>query len=351
MTDNTATRHRRSRVREYLLRALEARERRELEEPEYLDIQSLEVVQPDLVDLMERPAPLWYEEHGDTASPADPQVIEAPLPEDLRGTPSRAIKKRSEKEKAKRRKAKEERRLAAEESLRFTIAEDKRIKKLCVRVLRQRAEEAERKRLGIQQAALLESPQGDPRYPFQRVPGPDYVPLSSLYPEAKRARTDLNTRKLTEGENAMRNEELVDRFQRYRTRAENQELHSGIHDRALDLACWLNDRVPDCREKSVAIKELEDFCMWANAAVGRRLGHVHGSVTEGGGLASDGRFYPVAGTEDESREPVAVGEFQHPPGNVEYRCPNCGDSYSFPQGVGWAKCSSPGCSGVPVQVE
>jgi len=42
-----------------------------------------------------------------------------------------------------------------------------------------------------------------------------------------------------------------------------------IRDRARVYALWLNDLLPESREKSLAITHLEEVVYWANASVAR----------------------------------------------------------------------------------
>lgn len=48
-----------------------------------------------------------------------------------------------------------------------------------------------------------------------------------------------------------------------------RELHEDVRYRCWDLANWINQKVPEGREKSLAVTHLEDVMMWANAAVAR----------------------------------------------------------------------------------
>lgn len=46
-------------------------------------------------------------------------------------------------------------------------------------------------------------------------------------------------------------------------------LHSVVRGECLRVAAWLNDVLPEGREKSLAITHLEETMMWANAAIAR----------------------------------------------------------------------------------
>lgn len=50
---------------------------------------------------------------------------------------------------------------------------------------------------------------------------------------------------------------------------DKQMAHSLVRVRCLELAQFLNDTVPEGREKSLAITNLEQAMMWANAAIAR----------------------------------------------------------------------------------
>ena len=51
------------------------------------------------------------------------------------------------------------------------------------------------------------------------------------------------------------------------TTAEKKHEHEGVRDACLFLALYLNDRIPEGREKSLAITKLEEVMMWSNAAI------------------------------------------------------------------------------------
>lgn len=50
---------------------------------------------------------------------------------------------------------------------------------------------------------------------------------------------------------------------------ERREKHEDIREHCLDLALWLNELVPEGREKSLAITNLEQVMFWSNAALAR----------------------------------------------------------------------------------
>jgi hypothetical protein len=63
-------------------------------------------------------------------------------------------------------------------------------------------------------------------------------------------------------------DDLNDRF-RYHppTTQARIDAHQGVRDRARGLALWLNDHLPESREKSLALTAVQEAAMWANAAV------------------------------------------------------------------------------------
>lgn len=46
-------------------------------------------------------------------------------------------------------------------------------------------------------------------------------------------------------------------------------LHKTIHSRMLETAHRMNEDLPVCREKSLAMTKLEEAMFWANAAIAR----------------------------------------------------------------------------------
>lgn len=45
--------------------------------------------------------------------------------------------------------------------------------------------------------------------------------------------------------------------------------HVATRDKCWELASYINQNVPDCREKSLAITKIEEAMFWANAAIAR----------------------------------------------------------------------------------
>ena len=59
------------------------------------------------------------------------------------------------------------------------------------------------------------------------------------------------------------------RFTYHAPKSGQPELYEDLRGRARDLAHYVNERVPDGREKSLALTKLEEFVFWANAAIAR----------------------------------------------------------------------------------
>ena len=53
------------------------------------------------------------------------------------------------------------------------------------------------------------------------------------------------------------------------TTDEKRNAHSSVRRRCWDLANFLNESLPDGREKSLAITHLEEVMMWGNASLAR----------------------------------------------------------------------------------
>jgi hypothetical protein len=50
---------------------------------------------------------------------------------------------------------------------------------------------------------------------------------------------------------------------------EKQNAHGSVREQCRELAHFLNEKIPDGREKSIVITKLEEVMMWANAALAR----------------------------------------------------------------------------------
>lgn len=64
-------------------------------------------------------------------------------------------------------------------------------------------------------------------------------------------------------------EDIRNRFTYHAPKEGQLERYELIRDCAKDFAHTINVNCPDSREKSLAIKKLEEVVMWANAAIAR----------------------------------------------------------------------------------
>lgn len=68
----------------------------------------------------------------------------------------------------------------------------------------------------------------------------------------------------------MDHEDLKNRFTFHPVMGvEQSKKYESIRAHALDYSLWLDETVPDSREKSLAITHLEEVVFWANAAIAR----------------------------------------------------------------------------------
>lgn len=68
----------------------------------------------------------------------------------------------------------------------------------------------------------------------------------------------------------MDNQDLVHRFAFHpATTDEKRNEHTSVRTHCLELAQFINEKVPEGREKSLAITKLEEVMMWANAGIAR----------------------------------------------------------------------------------
>lgn len=64
--------------------------------------------------------------------------------------------------------------------------------------------------------------------------------------------------------------DLGNRFTYHPPRADQIPLYEQMRARTRELAEWVNEVVPDGREKSLAVTHLEEAVMWANAGIARQ---------------------------------------------------------------------------------
>jgi hypothetical protein len=65
----------------------------------------------------------------------------------------------------------------------------------------------------------------------------------------------------------MEHDEIERRFTYQRPDEHRAKLHEQVNEKMKDVAHWLNDLLPEGREKSLAITHLEDVRMRANQAI------------------------------------------------------------------------------------
>jgi len=72
------------------------------------------------------------------------------------------------------------------------------------------------------------------------------------------------------------NEELQDWFSYHPARTEDAKIaHENVREVMRETAIWVNENVPDSREKSLALTSLQHAMMECNAAIA-----IHGIVTQ-----------------------------------------------------------------------
>lgn len=64
-------------------------------------------------------------------------------------------------------------------------------------------------------------------------------------------------------------EDIENRFKYHKPDAERVSAHELIRNTMWNAAEYVNENVPDGREKSLAITALEEAMMWANAGIAR----------------------------------------------------------------------------------
>lgn len=65
------------------------------------------------------------------------------------------------------------------------------------------------------------------------------------------------------------NERIENNFTHHQPTGDQPERHEQIRGKAKELAYLMDDLCPDSREKSLAMTQLEDAVMWANASIAR----------------------------------------------------------------------------------
>lgn len=56
------------------------------------------------------------------------------------------------------------------------------------------------------------------------------------------------------------------------TSEEKRNAHTSVRERCRQLADFLNEKIPEGREKALAMTHLEEVMMWGNAALARNGG-------------------------------------------------------------------------------
>ena len=63
--------------------------------------------------------------------------------------------------------------------------------------------------------------------------------------------------------------DISDRFSAHQADISKAEHHNLVRSHCKELAFWLNDNLPEGREKALAMTYLEEVMMWANAGLAR----------------------------------------------------------------------------------
>ncbi|MNW40398.1 hypothetical protein D3C74_239730 [compost metagenome] len=65
------------------------------------------------------------------------------------------------------------------------------------------------------------------------------------------------------------NPQIENNFRYHAPKPGQPEIYTAIREKAKELAYLIDEQVPNSREKSLAMTNLEQSVMWANAAVAR----------------------------------------------------------------------------------
>ena len=63
--------------------------------------------------------------------------------------------------------------------------------------------------------------------------------------------------------------EIFNNYRYHQPDKEKAQKHTNIRDAIREVADYLNDLLPESREKSIALTKLEEATMWANASLAR----------------------------------------------------------------------------------
>lgn len=65
------------------------------------------------------------------------------------------------------------------------------------------------------------------------------------------------------------NPQIENNFKYHAPKDGQPEIYTAIREKAKELAYLIDEKVPNSREKSLAMTKLEETVMWANSAVAR----------------------------------------------------------------------------------
>ena len=67
-------------------------------------------------------------------------------------------------------------------------------------------------------------------------------------------------------------DDINNRFDYHKPTEAKGELHQAARSKAKTFATWMNKNLPESREASLAVTNLEQALFWANAAIAREHG-------------------------------------------------------------------------------